>query len=270
MPSSSMRLTSVASVKRGGGSVKCCLASMPRSFSASPWASGGRRRLSSSSVSSALPLRGPVVAAFLVEPQEAVEQHDRARRAQAVGLAVAARHRDLGGGLLELGGRHLARHGALPDQLVEAGLVALDVAGNVLGLAPHVGGADRLVRFLGVLGLGLVLADEGRQVALGIVALHQLADLGDRLGDDRDAVGSHVGDEAGHLAVELDALVEALGHLHGLLGGEAELARGLLLQGGGGEGGVGVAPHRLLLDRGDGERAALDGGLDGVGGRPRP
>ena len=33
------------------------------------------------------------------------------------------------------------------------------------------------------------------------------------------------------------------------------------------KGGVGVAPHRLLLDRGDRERAALDGGLDGVGGR---
>jgi hypothetical protein len=193
----------------------------------------------------------PVVAAFLVELEEALEQHDRSSRPQPVGLAVPARRRNLGRGLLELGGRHLARHCALPDQLVEAGLVALHITGDLLWLAPHVGGADRLVGLLGILGLGFVLADEGAAgSAWNSRAPPALRISATALGDDRHAIGSHVGDEAGHLAVELDALVEALGHIHGLLGGEAQLARGLLLQGRGGEGGVGVAPHRLLLDRG--------------------
>ncbi len=48
-------------------------------------------------------------------------------------LAVAALHLDVGGGLLQLGGRHLARDRALPDQLVEPGLVALEMARHVLG-----------------------------------------------------------------------------------------------------------------------------------------
>ena len=103
-----------------------------------------------------------VVAAFLVDLEEAVELHDGAGGAQHVELAVAALDLDVGGGLLQLGGRHLARDGALPDQLVEPRLVALEIARDVLRAARDVGRADRLVRFLRVLGLGLVLADERR------------------------------------------------------------------------------------------------------------
>src|SRR5262249_16708778 len=55
------------------------------------------------------------------------------------------------------------------------------------------------------------------------------------------------------------------GDVHGLLGREAELARGLLLQGGRGERGGRVAPHRLLLHRRDAERPTLDSRLDGAG-----
>jgi hypothetical protein len=44
--------------------------------------------------------------------------------------------------------------GALPDQLVEAELVAVEVGADVLRRAEQVGRADRLVRLLGVLGLG--------------------------------------------------------------------------------------------------------------------
>ena len=50
----------------------------------------------------------------------------------------------------------------------------------------------------------------------------------------RDArgIGSHVGDETGRtVASELDALIELLGEHHRLARGEAELARGVLLQG---------------------------------------
>ena len=50
------------------------------------------------------------------------------------------------------------------------------------------------------------------------------------------AVGTHIGDEADRLAAEIDALIEPLGDAHGVAGAEAQLARGLLLQGRGGEG----------------------------------
>ena len=121
--------------------------------------------------------------------------------------------------------------------------------------------------FLRVLGLRLVLANEGGDVALRKLARDEAADGVDRLRHDRHAVGAHVGDEADRLAADVDALVEALRHLHGLLGREAELAGGVHLQGRGGERRIGVALRRLLLDRGDLETLLLDGRLDGVGAR---
>ena len=207
-----------------------------------------------------------VVAAFLVDLEEAFELHDRARRAQRIELAVAPFHLDVGRRLLQLGGRHLARDRALPDQLVQPCLVAIEMAGDVLGTARDFGGAYRLVRLLRVLGLGLVLADERRNEPLRVLARDQAADGADRLRDDRHAVGSHVGDEAGDLAADLDAFIQALGELHRLLGREAELAGGVHLQRRGGEGRERVALHGLLLDADDAEVALLDGGLDGGGG----
>ncbi len=121
------------------------------------------------------------------------------------------------------------------------------------------------MRFLRVLGLGLVLADEGRDVLLRVFARDEAANGVDGLGHNGHAVRSHVGDEADSLAAEVDAFIEALGHLHRLLGREPELARGVHLQGGGGEGGERIALHGLLVDGNDGELAFLDRGLDGVG-----
>ena len=62
------------------------------------------------------------------------------------------------------------------------------------------------------------------------LASDDAADGVDRFRHDRDAVGSHVGDEADRLAADVDAFIEALGDLHRLLGREAELARGVHLQ----------------------------------------
>ena len=67
-----------------------------------------------------------------------------------------------------------------------------------------------------------------------------------------DRVGSHVGDEAGGLAVDLDALVQALGDRHRAFGSVAELAAGLLLHRAGGERRSRVALAAAHLDRGDG------------------
>ena len=85
-----------------------------------------------------------------------------------------------------------------------------------------------------------------------------VADRGDRLARHLHAVGPHVGDQAGGLAADIDALVELLRQPHGLLRAEAELARGLLLQRRGGERRVRIALDALLLDRADVEAAGLD------------
>ena len=74
MPSSSMRLTSEASEKRGGGSVKCWVAAIARLSSASPCAHRGQAL--------AFLVLLLVVLAFLIERQEAVELDHRAGRAQ--------------------------------------------------------------------------------------------------------------------------------------------------------------------------------------------
>ncbi len=76
MPSSSMRLTSAASEKRGGGSVKCCAASIALLGERLAFRSSRAGGLRSSSSSDA------VVLAFLVEREKAVELHDRAGGAQ--------------------------------------------------------------------------------------------------------------------------------------------------------------------------------------------
>ena len=103
-------------------------------------------------------------------------------------------------------------------------------------MAEQVGRADRLVRLLGVLGLGRVLARRrraGRARRSGCWITLRVAAMASRR--HLHAVGAHVGDEADGLAADVDALVEPLGDLHGAGGGEAELARRLLLQRRGGE-----------------------------------
>ena len=93
---------------------------------------------------------------------------------------------------------------------------------------------------LGALGLGGVDAGALGDV-LGPVELgHLRAGCGHGLtGQDR-GVGTHVGDEA--------VLVEALRHAHGLARVHAQLAGGLLLEGGGGEGGGRAALVGLVLN----------------------
>ena len=127
-----------------------------------------------------------------------------------------------------------------------------------LGRTPDLGRADRLVRFLRVLGPGAIGARRLRQVALA-VDLRDVAPAGGcRLARDLHAVGAHVGDQADRVAVQTDPLEQALGGAHGAVGAEAELARCLLLQGAGGERRRRVALDLLLLEALDDEAAGQD------------
>ncbi len=170
-----------------------------------------------------------VVAALLVEREEAGEAHDLAARAE-VELARAGFGENVDRRALELGALHLAGDGARPDELVELGLLRLEMAGDLARAARHVGRADRLVRFLRVLGLGGVFARRARDVGVAEILADHPAGGRHRLGREIDAVGAHIGDQPDRPVADVDALIEALGDLHGARRREAELARGLLLQ----------------------------------------
>ena len=118
---------------------------------------------------------------------------------------------------------------------------------------------------LSVLGLGLVDPGGVRDIFLAIEAGDHLARFGQRFGGGLHAVCPHIGDQADGLAADIDALIELLRRLHGALGREAELPRGLLLQCRGGERWGGGAASGLLLHRGDLECRGLDSGLGGKG-----
>jgi len=142
MPVLSMRLTSDASENRGGGSVKCWCASSLR-LSASPSLMAGRRRN---------PRHRVVVAAFLIEREEAVEFHHlagwRAARAHASLPSLICRR-----WCVPVRPIHLARNGAGPDQLIELGLIGIEGGGAYRPAARQVGRPDSFVRFLSFLAL---------------------------------------------------------------------------------------------------------------------
>ena len=207
-----------------------------------------------------------VVAAFLIEFQEAVELDHLAAGAQ-VERARARLGDDINSGALEFGRFHLARHGANPDQFVEPRLVIIEAAAQIGRAACDVGGADGFVRFLRVFRLGLILARRIRHVILAVILADHLAGLSDRGAIDLHAVGTHISNETGGLATDVDALIKPLRDAHGVRRREAELAAGLLLQGRSGEGRVGIAPRRLGLDAADGKVRRLDGTLEVFGFR---
>ncbi len=190
-----------------------------------------------------------IVAAFLVDREEARIFHHLAGGAQFV-LAGGFAQRDRGA--LELRGRHLAGHRALEHEIVKLALVARTHA-----VAREIGRPDRFVRFLRVLGLRLVNARLFGQRVAAIAIGHCLAAFRNRAAIHLHAVGTHVGDRA--------RFIERLREPHRVAGGEAQLARGFLLQRRGGERRRGIALERLGLDLLDREIARFDRRLGGHG-----
>ncbi len=136
---------------------------------------------------------------------------------------------------------------------------------DVLGASHDISGADRFVGFLGVLGLRFIRARATRYIVAAVFPTDQGPAPADGFIGNKDAVGPHIGDQADRFAAERNAFVEALRHLHGALGGHAQLAGRFLLQGRGGKRCRRVPPGLFLLDRADGKIAA-EGGIDGGGG----
>ncbi len=197
-----------------------------------------------------------LVLTFLIEREEAVELHHLAAGAQVDG-AAARFGGDINSSAFEFRGFHLAGDCAIPDQLVQTGLIAVDIFGDLIGCAMGVGRAHRFVRLLRVFRLVVVDARRTRHVFLAVILADHGADVGNRLRCEVDAVGAHIGDEAGGLAVDFDAFVETLRQAHGDGRRKAEFAASLLLHGRGGEGRRRIAPRGLGFDRGDGEGRTL-------------
>ena len=203
-------------------------------------------------------LRCVRIAIFLgfdaVEGKKARKGHDRADGAQHDGPARGT-DVDVGGGALDLGGPHLTGQRPPPDQPVNLLLVGIEV--QRIGMPEHVGGANRLVRFLGVLRLGLVDTRGRGEVGGAEFLLDRLAGLGDGFRRHLHGVGSHVGDDA--------VFIEALGDLHRPVRGQPQPRGGILLQARSGERRIRVALGRLLVDALDHEPAGIDRLLQSLG-----
>ena len=259
MPSSSMRLTRVASVKRGGGSVKCWLASilsLPRALALVHFGQ------------TAAVFFVIVVAAFLIEFQKAIEANDLAGRAE-IEFPLRRLRQNIDRGAFEFGQFHLACDRARPNEFVEPPLIRLETCRDVLWQAGKVGRADRFMRFLGILGLHRIFARRLRDIFRAEFLADDAARAADRLRREVDAVGAHIGDEPHRLAADFGAFIEPLGKLHGARGCKAQLARGLLLQRRGGERRRRMPLRGLRLDAGHREFGGFKGGLEGFRFRPR-
>ena len=162
-----------------------------------------------------------VVPPFLIHSEEAVEEHDAAGSAQD-GLVVG-RYR-IDSGPLHLGAFHLAGDGAFPDQVVEPGLIGIELLGNAIRRAPEAGRADGFMGFLCVLGLARIGTRHARQIARAVALADGMARIGNAFARHLHAIGSHISNEADGFAADIDAFIKLLRDLHGALGVEAELA----------------------------------------------
>ena len=184
-------------------------------------------------------------------------------------LARAGLSQNVDGRALELRALHLAGDGARPDEFVELRLLGLKMARDVARALRHVGRTDRFVRLLCVLGFGGVFPRRGRHVIVAEILGDDAARRRNRLGREIDAVGSHIGDEAGRAVADIDAFVEPLRNLHGARRRKTELPRRLLLQGRSGEWRIRVTLDGLRFDRGDREERLLKRRLEGFRLRAR-
>ena len=200
-------------------------------------------------------LCGRVVAAFLIDGEEPVEHSDGTGGTQ--GDLFVGGH-DIDRGALQFGAFHLAGNRALPDQVVELLLIVIERAGDLLRCALEAGRTNGFVRFLRVLGFRRIDARRGRHVFGAIFLADHGACFGNAFGRHGDAVSTHVSDEADRLAADVHAFVEALRDAHGVLGIEAQLARGFHLQRRGDERRRRIALDRLALHRTDGEFLRID------------
>ena len=93
-----------------------------------------------------------IIAALFIDPQKAVEHHHLTGGAQFDLFVIAG---DIDRRAFKPRRRHLTGQRAFPDHIVKLALIGIG-GFDLAGIAGHLGGADTLMRLLGVLGLVLV------------------------------------------------------------------------------------------------------------------
>src|SRR3989344_6872686 len=129
--------------------------------------------------------------------------------------------------LVKYGLGYLRGQSAFPDEIVEPGLARFQRAFHDFRILREVRGADGFVRLLRALAFGPV-ASGGAGILIAVFFFDYSLSLSKGILGKIDRVSAHISDVA--------AFVELLGEHHGLLGREAKLAGGFLLQSGSGKG----------------------------------
>ena len=171
---------------------------------------------------------------------------------------------DINGHAVVSGVGHLTGDEPAPDELVQLVLLRRQTLAHSVRVQVHIRGTDGLV---GVLSAGLGLEGAGglrikfRAIVVDDIGLGSLQ----RIVREPQGVGTHIGDKTDcALTGDVDALVELLGDGHGAAGSHVQLPAGLLLEGGGGEGGRRLALLFRPADAGDHKGVGLDVLQDGV------
>ena len=128
------------------------------------------------------------------------------------------------------GGGHLTRRKALPDQRIEAQLVAVQIRFDIRRRTHDARRADALMRVLCLLSHHIDIRMRGN-IVLAICLAEIAACLIHGEARDTRRIRSHVGDKPRRtMTPKYNALVELLGNHHRAPRGKAKLARGILLQ----------------------------------------
>ena len=104
------------------------------------------------------------------------------------------------------------------------------------------------MRLLGIFCLGFVDIGLARQEILVEFVFNVVANFHQSIFRQSHRVGTHVGNQTNRALAHVYAFVQLLGCAHGAVGGHAQFAHGLLLQGRGGKRRGRVAAAFFLLD----------------------
>ena len=171
-------------------------------------------------------LVGGRVAPFLIDRPIAVKDNDAAAGPKRDALRAVG---DVDACLVEFGRLHLACNRALPDQVVEPRLVIIQKVPDGIGRTGYLRRADRFVRFLRIRRRRAIGAGGVGKISVAEALADFLANRSDGFLAKLHAVGTHVCDQAGGLAADIDAFIKALRNLHCPACRETELSGRFLL-----------------------------------------
>ena len=142
---------------------------------------------------------------------------------------------------------HLTGYKPLPDKPVQLELVGGQVFLYSLRSIVHIRRTDSLMGILCIL-IGAVEIRLCRYEIVSVFPADEIPDCIERYPGKTGGIGTHIGDKTDRAGADANTFIKLLGNHHGLAGGEAQLAGGILLQTAGIEGRSRLAKGSTLLD----------------------